>query len=115
MEETALRPLLLPVPLGVGPIPIRRNFANATEIDEQFGSSSELPQDKKKENGAMLNIGIANLHNGTFVGFNEKFKTRDLVKALKVAVPVPIDIHSHYTSGMAGMTYLKAIEAHERS
>ena len=35
----------------------------------------------------------------------------DLVKALKVAVPVPIDIHSHYTSGMAGMTYLKAIEA----
>jgi oxaloacetate decarboxylase alpha subunit len=35
----------------------------------------------------------------------------DLVKALKSAVPVPIDIHSHYTSGMAGMTYLKAIEA----
>lgn len=35
----------------------------------------------------------------------------DLVKALKAAVPVPIDIHSHYTSGMAGMTYLKAIEA----
>jgi len=35
----------------------------------------------------------------------------DLGKALKAAVPVPIDIHSHYTSGMAGMTYLKAIEA----
>lgn len=58
-------------------------------IDKQFGSESELPQDKKKEDGAMLNIGIANLHNGTFVGFNEKFKTRDLVKVLKASVAYP--------------------------
>ena len=34
-----------------------------------------------------------------------------LVKALKAAVKPPIHLHSHYTSGMAQMTQLKAIEA----
>ncbi len=35
----------------------------------------------------------------------------ELVKALKQTVNVPIEIHSHYTSGVASMSYLKAIEA----
>ncbi len=35
----------------------------------------------------------------------------ELVKALKQVISVPIEIHSHYTSGVASMTYLKAIEA----
>jgi oxaloacetate decarboxylase alpha subunit len=35
----------------------------------------------------------------------------DLVRALKEAVSLPIDLHTHYTSGMAGMTLLAAIEA----
>ncbi len=35
----------------------------------------------------------------------------DLVTELKKAVKVPIQLHSHYTSGIASMTYLKAIEA----
>lgn len=34
-----------------------------------------------------------------------------LVSALKEAVSIPIDLHTHYTSGVAGMTYLKAVEA----
>ncbi len=34
-----------------------------------------------------------------------------LVTALKKIVKVPIQLHSHYTSGMASMSYLKAIEA----
>jgi len=34
-----------------------------------------------------------------------------LVSALKKTVKVPINLHCHYTSGMASMTYLKAIEA----
>ena len=34
-----------------------------------------------------------------------------LVKALKKVVDIPIQLHSHYTSGMASMAYLKAIEA----
>jgi len=38
----------------------------------------------------------------------EAFK---LVKALKENVNVPIELHTHYTSGVGSMTYLKAIEA----
>ena len=34
-----------------------------------------------------------------------------LVKALKETVNVPIELHTHYTSGCGSMTYLKAIEA----
>jgi pyruvate carboxylase subunit B len=34
-----------------------------------------------------------------------------LVKALKKTVKIPIQLHTHYTSGMGSMTYLKAIEA----
>ena len=35
----------------------------------------------------------------------------DLVKDLKSAVDVPIEVHSHFTSGIANQTYMKAIEA----
>ncbi len=34
-----------------------------------------------------------------------------LVKTLKSAVDIPIELHTHYTSGVASMTYLKAVEA----
>jgi pyruvate carboxylase subunit B len=34
-----------------------------------------------------------------------------LIKALKKELKIPIQLHSHYTSGMASMTFLKAIEA----
>ena len=36
---------------------------------------------------------------------------RDLVKAIKAEVDLPLQIHCHYTSGMAGAAYLHAIEA----
>lgn len=35
----------------------------------------------------------------------------DLVKGLKKNVKIPIQLHTHYTSGMGTMSYLKAIEA----
>lgn len=39
------------------------------------------------------------------------FVAYDLIKSLKKAIRVPIHLHSHYTAGLASMTYLKAIEA----
>jgi oxaloacetate decarboxylase alpha subunit len=39
------------------------------------------------------------------------YEATNLVTALKGAVSIPIDLHTHYTSGVAGMTYLKAVEA----
>ena len=35
----------------------------------------------------------------------------ELVTALKSATTLPIDLHTHYTSGVASMTYMKAVEA----
>lgn len=39
------------------------------------------------------------------------YKATELVQALKEAVDLPIQLHTHYTSGVASMTYLKAVEA----
>lgn len=35
----------------------------------------------------------------------------DLIKALKKEIGIPIQLHTHFTSGMTDMTYLKAVEA----
>ena len=39
------------------------------------------------------------------------YQAQELVHNLKEAVSIPIDLHTHYTSGVASMTLLKAIEA----
>lgn len=38
-------------------------------------------------------------------------KATELVTELKKAVKIPIQLHTHYTSGVASMTYMKAVEA----
>lgn len=44
-------------------------------------------------------------------GILKPYDAYELVKALKETVKVPIQLHSHYTSGLAAMTYMKAVEA----
>lgn len=44
-------------------------------------------------------------------GLIKPYVAYDLVKSLKEAVKIPIQMHSHYTSGLASMSHLKAIEA----
>ncbi len=39
------------------------------------------------------------------------YTATELVSALKETVDIPIQLHTHYTSGVASMTYLKAVEA----
>lgn len=39
------------------------------------------------------------------------YTATELVTALKETVSIPIQLHTHYTSGVASMTYLKAVEA----
>lgn len=40
------------------------------------------------------------------------YRASELIGAIKEAVPnLPIQLHTHYTSGVASMTYLKAVEA----
>ena len=44
-------------------------------------------------------------------GLLTPYKAEELVKSLKKATKLPIELHTHYTSGVASMTYLKAVEA----
>ncbi len=44
-------------------------------------------------------------------GLLTPYSTYELVKSLKETVSIPVDIHSHYTSGLASMSILKGIEA----
>ena len=44
-------------------------------------------------------------------GLLTPYNAYDLVKTLKSTVSIPIELHTHYTTGLASMTLLKAIEA----
>jgi oxaloacetate decarboxylase (Na+ extruding) subunit alpha len=44
-------------------------------------------------------------------GLLAPYAAYNLIKAFKDELSVPINLHTHYTSGMASMTYLKACEA----
>ena len=39
------------------------------------------------------------------------YKASELIGAMKSVTKLPIQLHTHYTSGVASMTYLKAVEA----
>ena len=61
---------------------------------------------KQLENAGADSICIKDM-----AGLLTPYGTYDLVKALKAAVKIPIQLHSHYTSGLASMVQLKGIEA----
>ena len=61
---------------------------------------------KQLENAGADSICIKDM-----AGLLTPYATYDLVKALKETVKVPIQVHSHYTSGLGSMVLLKAIEA----
>lgn len=44
-------------------------------------------------------------------GLLTPYKAEELIKALKSSTNLPIELHTHYTSGVASMTYMKAVEA----
>ncbi|MBO4214252.1 MAG: oxaloacetate decarboxylase subunit alpha [Lachnospiraceae bacterium] len=44
-------------------------------------------------------------------GLLTPYRAEELITALKESVQIPIQLHTHYTSGVASMTYLKAIES----
>ncbi len=61
---------------------------------------------KRLENSGADSICIKDM-----AGLLTPYGVSELIKALKENVKVPIQIHSHYTSGLASMVHLKAIEA----
>lgn len=69
-------------------------------IDKYVGIARELEQ-----------MGVDSLAIKDMAGLLTPYATYDLVEALKKMTSLPIQIHSHYTTGLAGQSYLKGIEA----
>ena len=59
----------------------------------------------------LVDLGIDSLCIKDMAGLLSPYDTFNLVSMLKRELDLPIQLHSHYTSGMASMSYLKAIEA----
>ena len=56
-------------------------------------------------------MGAASICLKDMAGLLLPYEATSLISDLKAAVSIPIDLHTHYTSGVASMTYLKAVEA----
>ncbi|SKC83282.1 oxaloacetate decarboxylase subunit alpha [Maledivibacter halophilus] len=59
----------------------------------------------------MENMGADSICIKDMSGLLTPYYSYELISALKKAVKIPIQLHSHATSGLASMTYLKGIEA----
>ena len=57
------------------------------------------------------NLGADSICIKDMAGLLVPYEATKLVKALKAGTKLPIDIHTHYTSGVASMTLMKAVEA----
>lgn len=56
-------------------------------------------------------MGVNSICIKDMAGLLKPYTTYELVKKLKETVGIPVDVHSHYTAGLASMSILKGIEA----
>ncbi|MBE7026266.1 MAG: oxaloacetate decarboxylase subunit alpha [Ruminococcaceae bacterium] len=75
----------------ISPVHNNESFANLAKQLEEMGADSICIKD--------------------MAGLLLPYTAYDLVKSIKEKVKIPIQLHTHYTSGVASMTYMKAIEA----
>ena len=120
---------------------VQKSIANGIDIIRIFDALNDVRNLQtainatKKEKGhvqAAISYTVSPVHNKEFfvklakeyencgadsicikdmAGLLTPYNAYELVSALKKAVKVPIQLHTHCTSGVASMTYLKAIEA----
>lgn len=120
---------------------VQKSIANGIDIIRIFDALNDVRNLQtainatKKEKGhvqAAISYTVSPVHNKEFfvklakeyencgadsicikdmAGLLTPYNAYELVSALKKSVKVPIQLHTHCTSGVASMTYLKAIEA----
>jgi oxaloacetate decarboxylase alpha subunit len=56
-------------------------------------------------------LGVDSICIKDMAGLLKPYVAEELISQLKQTVALPLQLHGHYTSGLASMTYLKAIEA----
>ncbi len=59
----------------------------------------------------LVDMGVHSLCIKDMSGLMAPYDAEKLVKSLKERFDLPLDVHSHFTTGLANMTYLKAVEA----
>ena len=74
-----------------GPVFSNEYFANYAKTLEEMGADSICIKD--------------------MAGLLKPYDAYDLVTAIKSVCSIPVQLHTHYTSGLASMTVLKAVEA----
>jgi len=72
-----------------------------------FHSLEQFVKDAK----VFVEMGADSICIKDMAGLLVPYQAYELVKALKENIKVPIQLHTHYTSGVGSMTYLKGIEA----
>ena len=74
-----------------GPVYTMEYYAKYAKLLEEMGADSICIKD--------------------MAGLLKPYDAYELVKTLKASVKLPIQLHTHYTSGLASMTLMKAVEA----
>ena len=74
-----------------GPVYTMEYYAKYAKVLEEMGADSICIKD--------------------MAGLLKPYDAYELVKTLKASVKLPIQLHTHYTSGLASMTLMKAVEA----
>ncbi|MGI6575830.1 MAG: oxaloacetate decarboxylase subunit alpha [bacterium] len=59
----------------------------------------------------LVDLGVDSICIKDMAGLLTPYRVEELVTALKKEYDIPLQLHCHYTSGMASMVYLKAVEA----
>ena len=99
-----------------------RNLATATEETKKCGAEAQvavcytLGEAYTIEYWVKLakeieSMGADSLCIKDMAGLLTPYRTEELVRALKSEVRLPIELHTHYTSGEASMSYMRGVEA----
>jgi pyruvate carboxylase subunit B len=105
-----------------------RNFETALKVIKESGKHAQLSLcyslTESKMGGPVYNLdyyvkkalilqdmGADSLCIKDMAGLIAPDDAYSLIKALKQELEIPVNLHSHYTSGMASMSFIKAIEA----
>ncbi len=59
----------------------------------------------------LCEMGVDSICIKDMAGLLKPYEAYDLVKAIKSEIALPVELHTHYTAGVASMSVLKAIEA----
>lgn len=72
-----------------------------------YHSAEIFVSDAKK----LENMGVKSVCIKDMAGLLSPEAAFDLIGSLKAALKVPVELHTHYTSGLGSMTYLRAVQA----